>query len=124
MVAPPPQPPSSYIDFAVPRISLSDNTAHALLRIIRELVTNAVRHGKATHILITGKFDGENIACTVRDDGRGFNPDACPGVFQGHFGLAGIRERVSRLRRKISIAGGPGTGSEFHLSIPKAANFQ
>lgn len=112
------------IDFAVPRISLSDNTAHALLRIIRELVTNAVRHGKATHILITGKFDGENIACTVRDDGRGFNPDACPGVFQGHFGLAGIRERVSRLRGKISIAGGPGTGSEFHLSIPKAANFQ
>lgn len=38
------------IRFNVPRERLSDNTAHAILRIVRELAVNAVRHGHATRV--------------------------------------------------------------------------
>ena len=36
------------IRFNVPRSKLSDTTAHSVIMIVRELVTNAIRHGKAT----------------------------------------------------------------------------
>ena len=42
------------IRFNVPRNRLTDNTAHTILRIIRELATNAIRHGRATAIQIAG----------------------------------------------------------------------
>ena len=45
------------IRFNVPRKRLSDNTAHALMRIVRELTTNAVRHGGARLIRIAGALD-------------------------------------------------------------------
>lgn len=43
------------VRFNVPRSRFTDNTAHAILRIIRELAANAVRHGNATEIKIAEK---------------------------------------------------------------------
>ncbi|MBR2838228.1 MAG: sensor histidine kinase [Kiritimatiellae bacterium] len=103
----------------VPRSALSDNTAHVLLRIVRELVSNALRHSGATRIEVSGRLDGDCITCTVADNGRGFDPDACPGVTQGHFGLTGIRERLDQLHGRMAIDSSPGTGTTITISIPK-----
>ena len=85
------------VRFNVRRATISDITAHAILRIVRELVSNAIHHGKAKSIRIAGRLDQGRILFSVRDDGCGFDPDSVPGVRQGHFGLAGIRERVRKL---------------------------
>jgi signal transduction histidine kinase len=85
------------VRFNVPRGKLSDKTAHALLRSIRELAVNALRHGKATDIKVAGALEGEHLICSVSDNGCGFDPVSGPGVRQGHFGLQGIRERVNAL---------------------------
>lgn len=82
------------IRFNVPRKKLSDNTAHAVLRIIRELVSNSIKHGKATKIAIAGALDGERLKFSVSDNGCGFDAAKSPGPADGHFGLAGIRERL------------------------------
>ena len=107
------------IRFDVPRTALSDNTAHALLSIIRELVTNALRHGGATHVKVEGALKKEGIVCTVEDDGCGFDPDDCPGVAQGHFGLTGIQERLGPLHGTMDISGRTGKGTAITISIPK-----
>ena len=44
------------VRFAVNRNRLSDSTAHAILSICRELVANAVRHGKADKVQIAGEL--------------------------------------------------------------------
>ena len=101
----------------IPRGKLSDKTAHALLRSIRELVVNALRHGKATDIKVAGAFEGEHLICSVSDNGCGFDPVSAPGVLQGHFGLQGIRERVNALGGEFTIVSKPGQGVKAKIKI-------
>ena len=103
--------------FDVPRHALSDNTAHAVLRIVRELVLNAIRHGNAEHVEIKGAIGSESLDFSVQDDGFGFDVDAAPGVLQGHFGLQGVRERVNKLQGKMQIEGAPGHGARIIVEI-------
>ena len=105
------------VRFEVPRSHLSDNTAHALLRVIRELVVNAIRHGEATSVKVAGTIDGDRLLCSVTDDGTGFDPDSAPGVLQGHFGLQGIRERLDELGGEFVLESTPGSGTKARISL-------
>ena len=111
------------IRFNVRRSLLTDNTAHDILRIIRELAVNAIRHGKATSLRIAGSIEGDTLLFSVTDNGHGFNPESCPGVREGHFGLQGVRERLARLAGTLTIESSPehGTRAVVALSIPTAA---
>lgn len=106
------------VRFNVPREALSDNTTHALLKIIRELASNSLRHGKATSLRIAGAIDGGRLHFSVTDNGSGFDPDLAPGVAEGHFGLQGIVERLERLNGEIKIESAPGRGSRISGSLP------
>ncbi len=106
------------IDFAVPRRLFKDTTAHAILAIIRELTGNAILHGKATEISITGKIDAGELIFTVIDNGVGFDPMNCKGPLQGHFGIEGIRNRLEKLNGRLAINSQPGVGTEARVTIP------
>ena len=108
------------VRFNVKRERLTDNTAHTLLRIIRELTINAIRHGGATHVQIAGTIEGDRLLVSVRDNGCGFDPATASGVANGHYGLEGIRERVGRLSGAFVIRStlGKGTRAVVALSIP------
>ena len=105
------------VRFNVPRARLTDNVAHAVLRIIRELAINAVRHGGAKSVKVAGGIDGDVLRLSVRDDGCGYDPDACPGVLQGHFGLEGIRERAGLLGGRLEISSECGRGTKAVITL-------
>jgi len=105
------------IRFNVPRHRLTDTSAHAILRIVRELVSNAVTHGKATHVRIAGECHDDELSFSVADNGTGFAVDACPGVESGHFGLGGIRERVRSLRGTFALESQAGKGTRAVVRI-------
>jgi len=99
------------------RALLSDATAHALLNIVRELVANAVVHGEAKNVRIAGEVHAGGISLSVRDDGRGFDPDNRPGTGEGHFGIDGIKARLERIGGTLTIESSPGNGTKaFVLS--------
>ena len=106
-----------HVRFNVPRQRLSDNTAHALLRIIRELVSNAVRHGHATAIRIAGSLDGDRLLFSVADNGCGFDPERHPGIEEGHFGLQGVRERVEGQDGTMTVESRPDKGTKISISL-------
>ena len=101
----------------VARKALPENVAHAVLQIVRELVANAVRHGAATEIRIAGALDGNMLRISVRDNGRGFAPDAAPGMEEGHFGLLGVRERAEKFKGSLDIESAPGKGTRITASL-------
>ena len=96
---------------------LSNKTAHAILRILRELATNAVRHGHATQVRIAGLIEGERMTFSVQDNGCGFSPGRAPGMDEGHFGLQGIRERINSFEGDMRIESAAGRGTKVTLSL-------
>ena len=105
------------IRFNVPRERLSDNTTHSILHIIRELASNAVRHGNATEMRIAGAIENDRLLFSVSDNGSGFDPENRPTATDGHFGLQGIQDRVDGLEGDMTIQSIPGKGTKVSISI-------
>ena len=105
------------VRFNVPRERLSESLTHTILRIVRELVVNAIRHGQARHVKIAGEMHGNTVSFSVADDGTGFTPETAPGPEQGHFGLLGIRERIEDFDGNLKIASAPGQGAKFTVTL-------
>ena len=105
------------VRFNVLRKRLSDNTAHALLRIIHELVSNAIQHGQARTVRIAGSLDDRRLLFSVRDDGCGFDINNHPGAVSGHFGLEGIRERIRHFNGTMNIDSSPANGTKVTISL-------
>ena len=108
---------SASVRFNVPRERLSESTTHTILCVVRELVVNAVRHGKATHVWIAGEQHGDTITFSVRDNGCGFDAKKAPGPREGHFGLQGVRERVNEAKGTMLIESAPSSGTKTTISI-------
>lgn len=105
------------VRFNVLRSRLSEQFAHDILCIVRELTLNGIRHGNATDIRIAGSIDGGKLHFSVSDNGCGFNPDDYPGITDGHFGIEGIRERLSVHSGSIRYKSHPGQGTKAIVDV-------
>lgn len=105
------------IDLDMPSSNMSEAMRHAALCIIREAAVNAIRHGHADTIAISGELDGRRLSFMVVDNGRGFDPSSCRGSSDGHFGLLGIRERVKTFNGTFGITSAPGNGTEITVVL-------
>ena len=105
------------VEVDAPRARLSDSSLHATISIIRELASNAVYHGRAKNIKITGGISHGEFSFAVSDDGCGFDTANAPGLDEGHFGLAGVRERIRRHNGEMSIESSPGNGTNVSIII-------
>jgi signal transduction histidine kinase len=85
-----------------------------LLRIQQEMLTNAVKHSKATLIASTLSFFGNSIQLELQDDGIGFNAS---GKHDG-YGLIGIRERVHQMSGQLTIKPVPAGGTCLCVVVP------
>lgn len=110
------------VRFNVRRSRLQDSTAHTILSVIRELVSNAVHHGHAKSIQVAGEHRDGIIRFSVRDNGQGFNPKQRPGQLQGHFGLDGVIERIKKLNGKLTIDSTPGKGTRVVITLEPKEN--
>jgi len=87
----------------------------SIVRIVREAVTNAVRHGGASHIDIVLEA-GQSPALRILDDGVGFDPAMAVG--SGHLGLVSMRERAEAIGASLAVRSAPGEGTTVELLWP------
>ena len=87
--------------------SLPEGIFADLLYIVQEAVTNAVKHGGATRVVIASQpapAGGKGFALSIANNGASFDTAHALGPETGHFGLSGMRERARRCGFAISIA--------------------
>jgi signal transduction histidine kinase len=90
-----------------------------LILVIQEAVHNALHHADPHRIEVTVALDtGGNAVIEIRDDGSGFEVGRQAGPRQGHFGLAGMRERVERLDGMLEVTSTPGRGTTVRAVVP------
>ncbi|CAA9291999.1 MAG: hypothetical protein AVDCRST_MAG61-223 [uncultured Friedmanniella sp.] len=103
------------VDFALDdSVAVSSDQRHALVRIAREAVGNAVRHGRAQRICLTLEESADRRRMSVRDDGCGFaTRNGHPGaaVTSTGYGLTSMRDRARALPGELVIESEPGQGS-------------
>jgi signal transduction histidine kinase len=98
-------------------VDVSPQTREALLRIVREAVTNAARHGKATLVRVE-LANGRGVRLRVSDNGSGFDPAHVEPSEVGGFGLTSMRERAEELGGNLKVRSRPGTGTEIEVALP------
>lgn len=104
-----------------------------LYRIVQEALTNAARHSRARHVWVTlalaSPLEGHyrewgtatySLALEICDDGVGMPAPVNVGslVRQGHFGLAGMRERAREVGGLLDVRRRVGGGTRVQLTVP------
>jgi signal transduction histidine kinase len=94
--------------------SLPTEVEVALLRLAQESLTNVRKHAQASKVWITLDLRTDTVVLEVRDNGRGFDV-AAPAA---GYGLAGMRDRIARVRGELSIHSGADQGTIVRAEVP------
>ena len=90
------------------KLPQNEEKAIAFFEIIREAVTNAIRHANSTEVYIKIKDDTEHIKMTIRNNGK--KPKA--EIIENE-GIKGMRRKIAQIGGKIEII----TKPEFLINI-------
>ena len=107
-----------HLDFLVegePRV-LRSTTQNHFLRIAREALNNAHRHGKASRVHCLLAYTEEGVTLKFEDNGSGF--DTSLPTPAGHFGLTGMRERANKIHARFSLNSSLGNGTKIEVHMP------
>ncbi|HVT71831.1 MAG TPA: CHASE4 domain-containing protein [Lacunisphaera sp.] len=85
---------------------------HAL-QIVRESISNSVRHGDATRITMQLRAEDTSVVLTLEDDGRGFDPAA---VTAGS-GLINVSARAREMGASLHLESQPAQGTRLTLKF-------
>lgn len=86
-----------------------------LFRIVREAITNALRHGSATHIRVRVRAFGDRLLLDLTDDGPGLRAQTPPGLGRG---TSSMRDRARQLSGTIDWEPGTLGGTKVILEFP------
>ena len=87
------------LDYRLDKVDFENTKEDILFRVIQESVTNAVRHGDATHIDISLYIEDNNLYLKIQDNGHG-----CEEIHYG-FGLKQMKERLGMINGKVAYDG-------------------
>lgn len=86
-------------------------------RILREAVSNVIRHSGASRCSVHCDADGQDVHLVVQDNGRGIAAEVEGRLDRGH-GLAGMKHRAKQLGGQCLVESGPGWGTVIRLTLP------
>jgi signal transduction histidine kinase len=106
-----------------------------LIRILRSLVSNAIRYTKQGAVNVSCLPETGGLRITVRDTGIGISPDNLARIFDEFYrvdhdpvsmdggrglGLAVVERSVKLLGTKVEVESEPGQGASFSIIVPAA----
>ncbi len=99
---------------------LSTEQALHIINIVREGLSNALRHSGATRITVSLRSLIRSVRLAITDNGIGFNTSSTQGV--GH-GLANMAARAQKVRGVFTLESTPSNGTKVSLDLPKETTY-
>ena len=90
----------------------------AFYRLCQEALNNIAKHSRAGQVVIHLRYDDGTVTLTIKDNGRGFDPELVP---SGHYGLSIMQERAQAIGATLSITSQLGQGAEIVVRWTEAA---
>lgn len=94
---------------------VSKQSKMTLYRSLQESLTNAVRHGNSTEILVSLHFEPQQTRLDVQDNGCGVEE------WKDGFGLTTMKDRVIQLQGRVTIYSKKGEGTLISCVLPRLA---
>jgi signal transduction histidine kinase len=99
---------------------LASDLETVLYRVTQETLNNVGKHAGASRVTVSLAAENGSVRLRINDDGVGFDPVAASRLLsQGHFGLAGMRERVEMVGGHLTIDSAPGNGTTVDVEMAK-----
>lgn len=100
-------------------VRVDDELGHDLEAVVSEALSNAVQHGQAERITVTGAIVDHDLVLSITDDGIGLaEPSASENQPGRGRGLVNMATRVERQGGTVRIAPQPDRGTIVEVRIP------
>lgn len=99
----------------LPAMPLPPEMRHDIFLVVKESLTNVLRHAGAKEVLVEARITGPTLEILIRDDGKGFDMAAPPPAM--HNGLENMRRRAAALGGTLEMTGAPGQGTTVRLTV-------
>jgi len=101
----------------VPAQPLPPDVRHNIFLIVKEALTNALKHAAAGEVQVRAKTTSEGLEIVVQDDGKGFDPAAFAARGKRN-GLGNMTQRAQAIGGILTCESGPGKGTTIRLTVP------
>jgi signal transduction histidine kinase len=100
-------------------VRLLPDVETVLYRVVQEALNNVAKHAGASRVIVYLRVDEGQVETRISDDGIGFDA-ATTGELtsKGHYGLAGMRERVEMAGGSYRLISAPGYGTVVLARVP------
>jgi len=97
---------------------LAPDLETVLYRVTQESLNNVGKHAGASRVTVSLAAENGSVRLRINDDGVGFDPAVAAKLLsEGHFGLAGMRERVEMVGGHLTIDSSPGRGTTVDVEM-------
>jgi signal transduction histidine kinase len=102
----------------LPARPLPPDVRHNIFLIVKESLTNVLKHAGASVVHLQIKTDGRTLKIVIADDGKGF--DANSPASEQRNGLGNMRRRAEAVGGTLALTSEPGNGArvEFNVNFP------
>jgi len=108
------------VDFEVGTLpanaAFAPGAQEAVFRVAQEALSNIARHARASQVSVILDAIGNQLTLTIRDNGRGFDPNRA----SGGLGIHNMRKRAEEFDGDFELIGRPGDGTRIRFSVPFA----
>jgi signal transduction histidine kinase len=104
------------LDILAGDVQVNPAVSTAVFRIVKESLTNILRHAEARAVTLTVAQSGPSLHVTVHDDGRGLAAGQL--ARRQSLGLMGMRERAKLVSGDLEISSEPGQGTTVRVTVP------
>ena len=99
----------------LPAAPLPPEMRHNIFLIVKEALTNALKHSNAGEVRVQARLDGSTLQILVADDGKGFDPALLADGRRN--GMGNMRRRAAAMNAKLDLQSAPGKGTTVTLSV-------